>query len=106
MLSEHILLGETQSELNTEIRFLVASATVDNKSLMLLRFGVDLSERDQERIKTCVIKVLRVLKREGIIQFFVTREGFELDSTEANFLTNKFGDYIQSYESGYAYIKL
>ena len=51
-------------------------------------------EKENSRLNGCVIKVLRTLKKESVIQFYVNREGFVAASTEASFLLNKYGEFI------------
>ena len=107
MLAEYILTGASQSELNTEIRFLTASACVDKKALICLKYPDESADRESERIRSCVLRVLRALRKDGCIQFFVTREGFADETTEAVFLINKYGEYIhtdEKYEC--VYVKL
>ena len=108
MFRSFILAGECRSELNTEMRFLFASARVDGAELVRLDIPVKDDERENTRINGCVIKVLRSLKKENLIQFYANRESFVANSTEASFLINKYGDMI-SYEdcaSSVVYVKI
>ena len=89
------LVGQNRSELNTEMRFLFASAKVDGVELLKLDLPHNDIEKENARINSCVIKTLRSLKKEGIIEFYVNREGFLVNSTEAIFLQNKYSDYIE-----------
>ena len=107
MFTEYILTGNGQSELNTEIRFMIASAKVDNTTLVRFVFSSDPASGDDGKIKTCIVRVLRALKKEGTIEFFVTRAGFDEEITEAVFLINKYGEYIDSEKSNNCiYVKL
>lgn len=107
MFAEYKLNGASYHELNTEIRFLTASAAVDKMALFCLKLSDNRAESSAEKIKSNVVKVLRTLKKEGIIEFFVTREGFGNESTESVFLTNKYGDFINlKEESELIYVKL
>ena len=94
MFSSCELTGQNRAELNTEMRFIFASARVDGEELVRLDLPLGENERETARITTCVIKVLRTLKKEGVIQFYVNREGFLANSTEAIFLLNKYSAYI------------
>ena len=106
MFQEHSITSQTQLSLNTEIRFLIASATVDKSTLISLKLD-NCEDTDTERIRSCAIKVLRALKKEGLIQFFVVREGFDAESTEAVFLMNKYGEYIdEGFGREKIYVKL
>lgn len=96
MFDSFKLVGQNRSELNTEMRFLFASAKVDGMELLKLDLPVTDVEKENARINSCVIKVLRSLKKEGIIEFYVNREGFAVNSTESIYLQNKYGDYIEA----------
>lgn len=95
MLSSVKLLGQTRTELNTELRFVFASARVDGVELLKLNLPVFEDEKDSARINGCLIKVLRTLKKENVIEFYVNKDSFMASSTEAVFLLNKFGDLIE-----------
>lgn len=94
MFTSHALLGNCRSELNTEMRFLFASAKVDGEELVRLVLPFCDDEKENSRISGSVIKVLRTLKKEGVIQFYVNKEGFAAVSMEASFLLNKYKDFI------------
>ena len=94
MVSSFELTGNCRNELDTEMRFLFASAKVDGEELIRLILPVTEDEKENSRINGCVIKVLRTLKKESVIQFYVNREGFVAASTEASFLLNKYGEFI------------
>ena len=104
MFAEYILTAESQAELNTEIRFIVASANVDKLALIRLEFGN--GPDDLKRRRSNVTRVLRALKKDSVIQFFVTDDGFSEESTEAVFLINKYGEYINNREANSIYVKL
>lgn len=94
MFTSFNLIGQSRIELNTELRFLFASAKVDGAELVRLDLPLCANEKDAARVSGCVIKVLRMLKKDGIIDFYVNKEGFLANSTEASFLLNKFGEFI------------
>ena len=102
------LAGRTQNELNTELRFLFASARVDGVELLRLDMPLENDEREDKRINSCVIKVLRCLKKDGVIQFYVNRESFLASSTESIFLQNKYPEHIgmSAHNSESIFIKL
>lgn len=102
------LSGTGRSELNTELRFLFASAKVDGEEVVRLRLPLTDDEKEDARIIGCSIKVLRTLKKENVIQFYVNREGFAAGSTEASFLLNKYGQFIQNRtnDSALIYVKI
>lgn len=92
MVSNHVLFGINQNDINNELRFLVASARVDGETLMSLTFSPEVAEKQ----KQYAVRSLRILKREGIIEFFVLSEELDTDSTTAVFLINKYGEYIDT----------
>ena len=102
------LVGQNRSELNTELRFLFAGAKVDKMELLRLDPPLTDNEKENARINSCVIKVLRAMKKDGSIAFYVNREGFIANSTEAIFLQNKYADCIETdaHETTSIYVKL
>lgn len=102
------LIGKCRNELNTEMRFIFASAKVDGEELVRLEFQREENDKENDRIEGCIIKVLRRLKKEGIIQFYVNKDGFDANSTEATYLLNKYGEYINGSGeySGFVYAKI
>ena len=108
MLKSYILQGKCRAELNTEMRFLFASARVDGLELVRLDVPSYGDERECDRINSCVIKVLRTLKKENVIEFYANKESFAANSTEASFLMNKYGELIsESVElSSYVFVKM
>jgi hypothetical protein len=102
------LVGQNRSELNTEMRFLFASAKVDGVELLKLDLPHTELDKENARINSCVIKILRSMKKEGIIEFYVNREGFSVNSTEAIFLQNKYSNCIETNvtETASIYVKM
>lgn len=92
MVADYVLYGINQNDINNELRFLVASARVDGKTLMTLTFSPECAEKQQQY----ALKSLRLLKREGLIEFFVFSDELDTDSTTAVFLMNKYGEYIDT----------
>lgn len=108
MFQEYKLLGDCIADLDTEIRFLLAGARVDGEELIKLFFDSSADERENTRVLSCIIKVLRALKREKTIQFFVSSDGFCTGTTESVFLLNKYSAYIHNTDNtaNYVYVKL
>ena len=93
MLQSYILNGLSRSELNTELRFIFASARVDGAQIVRLEITQS-DDGELDRISGSVIKLLRSLKKEGSIEFYANDESFRANSTEAIFLLNKYSQYI------------
>ena len=108
MFDSFKLDGSCRSELNTEMRFLFAGAKIDGIELVRLDLPLGDNEKENGRINGCVIKVLRTLKKESVIQFYVNKESFAAGSTEASFILNKYGSFIADgvSEPAYVYVKL
>ena len=108
MLTSFNLSGTSRADLNTELRFIFAGAKVDGDKVVRLVLPISDNEKERDRIAGCVIKVLRTLKKEKIIQFYVNKDGFSLNSTEASFLLNKYGEcFGEDYaSSNYIYVKM
>ena len=108
MFASFKLDGNCRSELNTEMRFLFAGAKVDGIELVRLDIPLTDSEKENGRINGCVIKVLRTLKKDNVIQFYVNKESFAAASTEASFILNKYGSFIADgiSEPAHVYVKL
>ena len=104
MFDSYDLMGNCRSELNTEMRFLFAGARVDGVELVRLHLPFGDDEKENGRISGSVIKVLRTLKKESVIQFYVNRESFAASSMEASFLLNKYKDFIADGNNDPAYI--
>ena len=108
MFVKYNLSGDCQAELNTEMRFLLADAKVDKKELVRFDFEDRASDKENSRVMSCIIKILRSLKRESVIQFYVNDEGFSANSTEAIFLLNKYSQFISGIDGAvnFVYIKI
>ena len=94
MYSVFTLSGNNTVELDTEIKFNIAAARVDGVELVRLSIASIDDERECDRLRSCATKVLRALRREGAIQFFVENSSLSDGSTESMFLFNKYGDFI------------
>ena len=108
MYLELKLTGRCRAELDTEVKFNIASARADRVELVRLSLPLSDDEKDNKRLLCCLIKVLRAMIRDGSIQFYETDEGFESSTTEAKFLDNKYHDYIISSDdkSKYIYVNM
>ena len=100
---EYDLIGNCSVDLNTEIRFEIASARYCNADLIKLTHSDGIDDRDTSRINTCISKILRALCREKVIQFFVSSRETNSKSTEVDFLINKFADLIDFNDKALVY---
>ncbi len=108
IFSSYKLDGENAEELNTEIRFIIAISRQDGNELLRLTFVPAQSGSAQKRTGATVRRLLNTMRQNGLIQFVCTREDIEEKSVAAEFLINKYPEFvtepIDEYE--YVYIKL
>lgn len=97
---EYSLTGNCFVDFDTEIKFEIANARIDEAELIKLSIKRSMRDSENSRLTVCATKVLRSLKRAGWIQFFVMPEGFAENTTEAQFLLNKYYEFIGSADDG------
>lgn len=78
------LTGERQTELDTEIRFHIATERAGGEEL--IRF--DIADEVSLRL---AIKLLRRMKSDGAVQVIAARDSFISEDTEASYIINKYG---------------
>lgn len=88
------LCGSNQSEISTEIKFLLASARFDGVELLRFVYETNETDREAKRLYNITLKVLRSLRARKSIQFFVLPESFAESTTEAEFLLNKYPEHF------------
>ena len=95
MLATNIVLnGKSRKQLDTEIKYTVAAARADGFEVVRLDIDAPKDSPDARRLSVCTQQVLRTMKREGRVQFFIPFSELEGDSTEAEYLKNKYSDSI------------
>ena len=82
----HEISAKTQANIGTELSFEVASARA--QGIEILRF--DISDSEKEKLAVYAEKKLRALKRCGRIQLFILASELINESTEAEYLKNKY----------------
>ena len=110
-ICEHSLKGTNQSEISTELKFLLASARYDGVELLRFSYDVGDVEKETKRIYNVILRVLRSVRAKGLIEFFVLPEDFGEEKTEAMFLLNKYAAHFaekkgENTDIGYFYIKV
>ena len=88
------LISETNSELENEIAFCIASARASGAVLVKFVFG-----GDGERLIGTAQKILRALKRAKRVEFFELSDNLKTDTTEARFFRNKYTEFAESCSS-------
>ena len=101
---EYEITGNCLIELDTELRFEAAKAKVEKSELIALKIKNRESEKEQKRILSCVCIILRSLKKQSAIQFFVTPQGFLDNTMESQFLINKYGALNEGLDPAFSYI--
>ena len=94
------LEGETTREIDTEIKYMIASARTDGAELVSFRSGGE--------VFATVLKILRGLKKSGAVQFFVVADELLSGGRESEFLLNKYGELIadSAKEQGTVFVKI
>ena len=85
------IISATNSELETEIAFYVASARAEKAEIIKL-----VIPSEAERFVTVSKRILRSLKREARIQLFEEAKNLNSDTTEARYLRNKYPMIVES----------
>ena len=102
--TEYEITGNCLIELDTELRFEAAKAKVEKSELIALKLKNRESEKEQKRMLSCVSIILRSLRKQSAIQFFVTPQGFADNTMEAQFLINKYGAINEGLNSSFSFI--
>ncbi len=96
----------SKASLNTEIRYIVASARIDGLELLELIPLYNEDEGITHKIFTSTLRVLANLKHSGVINFYVTSDKTGDGTTESEFLLNKYSDYITSSDRVSFFVKI
>ena len=86
----HNLKSDVYDQILTEIRYLVASARATEREIISIKLTPDAS--DGSKALSAVMRTLKLLKKEGKIDFFVSAEDFLTGTAESSYLINKFPD--------------
>lgn len=96
---------------SVELRFAVASHRAGGDELLRVDIPKVENKKDYNKFVSSVIRTLKIMKEERLIQFFATEENFLTTTTESEFLLNKypsvFADGLtDKADSDFVYIKL
>ena len=95
---KHHIQGNNQVTMDTELRYVIASAKVDG--VELIRFDINEQAEDIDRLYGCVIKVLRSMRKDRAFQFFLPIINMSERETETQFLLNKYYDFVTQNDRG------
>ena len=100
MIFTNVTLREKNyTALQTEILFNIASERAIGADLV--RFDMPISENKEDvKAYSSALRIFKSIKKKGIIQLFVDREALESSTTEAEYLLNKYYDYISLSDNG------
>lgn len=96
-------------DIDTEIKFSVATARAENTEL--LRLDIKKDEESYTKVYNGAIKVLKKMKSLSHIQFIATPKSFLDSNAEAEFLINKYPNQMENIPKcddgeGYIFVKL
>lgn len=100
------LSGTSKQELDTEIKFICASAKADSVELLAMFAEHNTTGDCDNKILSYAKAILNGMKRNGKIQFFVTKDRYTSANTEYQFLLNKCPKLISVERQPLVYVKL
>jgi hypothetical protein len=106
ILNKLIISGEKAREIETEIRFNVASERACGSDIMCFDFGTYDKEENSERAMRVAKRILRTMKLEHIIQAFASVGQLKTLDTDAAYLLNKYPDIEIPDQQNLIYVKL
>lgn len=92
VLVKYILQSRDISELNTEIRYLTASARAEGAEIICYSLDNADGEEFTSRQRRSVYRILSAMKREGLVQLIA--KSINDGSREAEYVKNKYGEYL------------
>jgi len=84
------LEGNKLRDVETEIRFAIATERVSDRELVRFYVSETLGGEYSEKTLSMAIRVLKSIKKERGIQAFATSEQLKTSNTEAAYLLNKY----------------
>ena len=105
-LSLHKVKFTDAKNLSVELEFIIACSKIEGNELIKLSLE---NTEAQEKFKSAVSRILKSIKKDGVIQLFVFEDQLtEQEKTESVYLLNKYPSLIESSEMNpnSIYIKL
>lgn len=96
----HTLESMIAEQIDTEIRFVVASARAGEKELVYFK----VESKDELKVSTALLKCLKAMKKQGKIDFFADKNAFDIHTAEASYLINKFPEVTEIINPADCYI--
>ena len=94
MFKKVVIECKNDTRVETEIVFNIAGARATGNKLIRLDLVNEAKNSVFNHQKQIMLSLLREMKRDGRIQFFATEVSFEKMKLEAQFLYNKFEEFI------------
>lgn len=92
MLSIITISSDKYSDIDTEIKFAVATARAENKAIV--RFDIN-DDTESNKCYSSALRILRKMKSAGKLQFIAIPTSFSNSDTEAEFLKNKYPQALE-----------
>ncbi len=101
----------TADDAAVEMRFAIAGARADGAELLRFDIPFGNDEKEYKKLFNSLVRLLKGMKEERLIQFYATEKSFSDKSTEAAFLLNKYPsvficDLTDNRAAGFIYIKI
>lgn len=98
--------GLKTPDIKNEILYIVASARASESELV--RIEVTRAADSGDKNMRTVIRCLKELKTAGRIQLYATKDSFLSSSVEAQYLKNKYSDYLDQSDDddSFVYVKI
>ena len=94
------LTGSKLSEIDTEIRFFVASERASGAEIVRIYKSTTVSHDDDIKFTAIILRVLRSMKRSGAVSAFAAHSQFASGDTEAEYLMNKYSKLLEIEKDG------
>ncbi len=91
MLSIVTIRADKYSDIDTEIKFNVATARAENKAIIRFDFN---GESEDNKCYSIALRVLKKMKAAGQLQFIAIPTSFSNGDTESEFLKNKYPEVL------------
>ena len=98
------ITGKTYEQMKTELMFFIASAKSLGYELIRLNIEATGDERKDAARSRSLARLLASVKRGGFIELYIKAEALSDDSTEAEYLRNKYPEITAERDSSSSYI--
>ncbi|MBR3806714.1 MAG: hypothetical protein IKJ13_07800 [Clostridia bacterium] len=94
-----------------EMRYAIASARAGGAELIRFDIPVTDDEKEYKKLFNSLVRLLKGMKEERLIQFYATEKSFSDKATESAFLLNKYPSIFicgltDNQRAGFIYVKI